>query len=168
VKVHVVTFILHFDQFEKKLIPAEFHIVYNVNPHIQVIFRGAQSENTGNTGIAGHKPNIPAGQYGACSGMPQLIDHFVDRRILLDISVAGGDVRFRLIVVIVAHEIFNGIFGKQLFEFIIELRREGLIRGDDQRRFLNPGNDMGHGKGLAGPGHSQKDIVALSGKQVTA
>ncbi len=164
-KVHVVTFILHLDQFEKKLIPTEFHVVNNVNPHIQVILRGAQSENTGNTG---HNHNIPAGQHGACSGMPQFIDHFVDRRILLDISVAGGDVRFRLIVVIVAHEIFDGIFGKQLFEFIIELRRQGLIRGDDQRRFLNPGNDMGHGKGLAGPGHSQKDIVALSGKQVAA
>jgi hypothetical protein len=52
--------------------------------------------------------------------------------------------------------------GKEGLEFTIELSGEGLVRGDDEGGFLGPGDDMGHGKGLSGPGDSKKDLVSKS------
>ena len=97
--------------------------------------------------------------------MAQLVDHLVYRRIFLNVGIAGWDISFRLIVVVVAYKIFNGIIWKKLFEFIVKLSRKGFVRGKDQGRLIDPGYDMGHGKRFAGAGYPQKDIVAFAVQQ---
>jgi hypothetical protein len=66
----------------------------------------------------------------------QLVQLLVDGRFLFDIKVAGGNVGLRLVVVVVTHEVFDGIVGKELLELVIELGGEGFIVGQNQRRAI--------------------------------
>jgi hypothetical protein len=59
--------------------------------------------------------------------MPQPIDLVVDRGVLLDIEVLRGDVGLRLVVVVIADEVLDGVFGKELPELVAELRRQSLV-----------------------------------------
>ena len=69
-------------------------------------------------------------------GVAQAVKLFVDFGILLDVSVAVRDVRFRLIVIVIADEIMDGVVGKKFFEFFIELGGEGFVVGDNQGWFF--------------------------------
>ena len=91
--------------------------------------------------------------------MPHLVDIFVDAGILLDIGVRLGYVGFGLVVVVVTHEVFHRVAGKEILQLSIQLCRQCLVRGDNQGGFLAGRNDMGHGKGLSGAGHAQQDLV---------
>jgi hypothetical protein len=91
--------------------------------------------------------------------MPHLIDFFIDLGVLLDIGIGGGNISFGLIIVVITDEEFDSILRKELFELAIKLGGQSLIMRDDQRGFLDPLNHIGHGEGLSGTGHTQKDLV---------
>ena len=65
---------------------------------------------------------------------PQLVQFVVDRGFLLDVDVARRDVGFRLVVIVVTDEILDRVFGKERFELVVELRRQGLVVRQHQRR----------------------------------
>lgn len=44
--------------------------------------------------------------------MAKLVDLFIDAGIFLDVGVGGGNVGFWLVVIIVTHEIGDGVVGK--------------------------------------------------------
>jgi len=54
------------------------------------------------------------------------------------------------------------IFREQLLELAVKLGRQGLVWRNDKGRLLYPGNDVGHGKGLARTGHSKQDLVLVT------
>jgi hypothetical protein len=58
-----------------------------------------------------------------------LVQLVVNGRVFFDVGVGAGDVGFGLVVVIIADEILDGVFGKELFELAVKLRGEGLIAG---------------------------------------
>ncbi len=93
--------------------------------------------------------------------MPELVDHLIDGGIFLNIGIAGRDIGFGLIIVVVADKILHRIFGEKLPEFMVELGRQGLVGRDNQRRPLDPGDHMGHGKRLAGAGHAEQHLVVF-------
>jgi hypothetical protein len=66
----------------------------------------------------------------------QAVDLLVDERVLLDVGVARRDVRLRLIVVVVADEVLDGVVGEQLLELAVQLGRERLVGRQDQRGAL--------------------------------
>ena len=91
--------------------------------------------------------------------MPQALYLVVYAGILFYERIRVGDVRLRLIIVIIGYEILNCIIGKEFFEFRAELRRKRLIMSKDKCRPLKLLYDLGHGKGLTRAGHAQKRLL---------
>ena len=98
---------------------------------------------------AGHDDHVAAQEQRAGGGVAQAVDLVVDRRVLLDVEVLRRHVRLGLVVVVVADEVLDGVVGQELAELVAELRRQRLVVGDDQRRLLHLGDDVGHGERLA-------------------
>ncbi len=90
--------------------------------------------------------------------MPQLINLVVNRGIFFNKGVGRWNVGFRLIVVVITDEIFDPVFGEEIFELLIELGRQSLIRSDHQGSTLNLGNNLGQGKSLPRTGDSEKHL----------
>ena len=60
-------------------------------------------------------------------GVAQLVDLLVDVGVLFDVGVGAGDVGLRLVVVVVADEVLDGVLGEELLELAVELGGEGLV-----------------------------------------
>ena len=84
--------------------------------------------------------------------MAHTVNGLVYARFLLDIGVAARDIRFGLVIVIIADEIFDRVVGKEAFKFAIQLRGQNLVRRKDQRWALQRLNDFSDGKGFTGTG----------------
>src|SRR5262249_2051968 len=84
-----------------------------------------------------------------------------DGRVLLDIGVGARDVGFRLVVVVIADEIFDGVVGEKILELAIELGGERLVRRKDQGRALGRLDHLGHGVGLARAGDAEQALRAV-------
>ena len=93
----------------------------------------------------------------------QLVELLVDGGFLLDVEVAGGDVGFGLVVVVVADEVFDGVAGEELLELVVELGGERLVVGQDERGPVGLLDDLGHGEGFAGAGDAEQHLVLLAG-----
>ena len=93
--------------------------------------------------------------------MAQFFNLIVDGAVLLNIGVGAGNVRLRLIVVVIAHKIFHRVVGEKAFKFGTQLCRQGLIVGENQGRPVEPGDDVCHGEGLTGAGDPHKGDFPL-------
>ena len=51
--------------------------------------------------------------------MAQTVDFIIDGGILLNIGVGRGDIRLRLVIIVVGYEIFYRIIREKLFKFSI-------------------------------------------------
>ena len=71
---------------------------------------------------------------GVGRGVAEPVDLVVPRRVLLDVGVAPGQVRLRLVVVEVADEVLDGVVREELAELGVELGGERLVVGEDERR----------------------------------
>ncbi len=67
-------------------------------------------------------------------GEAQAVDVLVDRGVFLDVDVALRDVRFGLVVVVVADEVVDGVVREEALELLVELGRERLVVREDERR----------------------------------
>ena len=50
---------------------------------------------------------------------------------------------------------------EEFFEFAVELCRQSLVMGDDQRRLIQLLDDVRHRKGFAGVGDAQKGLALV-------
>jgi len=91
------------------------------------------------------------------------VDLFVDLRVFFYVGVGAGDVGLRLVVVVVADEVFHRVVGEEAFHLAIELRRERLVGGEDQGRLLHRLDHLGHGEGLARAGDAKQHLIAVLG-----
>ena len=78
-------------------------------------------------------------------------------------EVAGGDVGFGLVVVVVGDEVLDGVVGEEGLELVVELGGEGLVVREDEGGALQLFDDFGHGEGLAGAGDAEEDLVFFAG-----
>ena len=92
-------------------------------------------------------------------GKAHLLDLGVDLEVLFDIGVRRRQVGFRLVVVVVGDEILHGVFREEVLELPVQLRREGLVMAQHQRRTVQPRDDVGHREGLPGARHAQQRVV---------
>ncbi len=67
-----------------------------------------------------------------------------------------------MVIVIIADEIFDGVIRKEAFEFAIKLRREGFVRGKDDRRALGLFNNLGHGEGFTRARRAQQNLISVT------
>src|SRR5271166_6035592 len=93
--------------------------------------------------------------------MAHTVDLLVDRAFLLDIGVGARHVGFRLVIIIIGDEVFDGVVWKKALELAVELRRQGLVRRKNQRRPVGPLDHLRHGEGLARAGDAEQDLIAL-------
>ncbi len=111
----------------------------------------------------GDDDDVPALEQGSRRRVPHPVDLVVDRRLLLDVGVALRDVRLRLVVVVVRHEVLDRVFGEEAPELLVQLRRQGLVVRQDQRRPLDRLDHLGHGERLAASRDAEQHLVLLPG-----
>ena len=134
-------------------------------PHLQpdhpleIFLRRAQAVDARN---AGHDDDIVARQQRAGGCVPQPVDLVVDGAVLLDVGIRGGQVCLRLVIVVVADEILDGVVGHELLELVAQLRGQRLVVGHHQRRPAVLGDHVGHGESLARAGHPQQGLAAVA------
>jgi hypothetical protein len=109
----------------------------------------------------GHDDDVVALEERAGRRVAHAVDLLVDRGFLLDVGVRARDVRLGLVIVVVGHEVLDGVVGKEALELAVELRREGLVRREDQGRALRLLDHLRHREGLARAGDAEQDLVAL-------
>ena len=71
-----------------------------------------------------------------------------------------GDVRLRLVVVVVRDEILHRVFREKFAELRAELRRERFVVRQHERGAVEVGNDVRHGERLARAGHAEQNLIA--------
>ena len=59
-------------------------------------------------------------------------------------------------------EIFYGVIGEEFLKFSVELRRQSLVVGDDQSRFIQLLDDIRHRKNLAQSSDDQKGLALFA------
>ncbi|CAI8872204.1 hypothetical protein EMIT0232MI5_20502 [Pseudomonas sp. IT-232MI5] len=128
--------------------------------HLQIGFRAAQTVDTRHRG---DDDRVLALEQRFGRGQTHLLDVVVDRRILLDEGVGRRHIGFRLIVVVVGNEVFDGVVREERLELAVQLRGQGLVRRQYQRRALYLRNDIGDAEGLARAGHTEQRLVRQPG-----
>ena len=108
----------------KKRLARHTHSGFYEEQHAVVGVRVAKTVDAGDRGYDNH---IASFKQSARRGHTQAINLVIYRRLFLDVSVRSWHVSFGLVVVVVRDEIFYGVFWKEGFEFLIELRRERLV-----------------------------------------
>ena len=107
--------------------------------------------------------HVPAARKERRAGLQtHLFDLVVDRQVFFDEGIRGRQVGLRLVVVVVGDEIFDRVFGKEILELSVELRREGLVMAQYESRFVDLGDDVGGREGLARTRHAQQRVVFRS------
>jgi hypothetical protein len=69
--------------------------------------------------------------------VPQHVDFFVNGSGFGDVGIGHRNVGFRLVVVVIADEVLDGVVGEKLPQLVTELRRQGFVVGQHQGRFAN-------------------------------
>ena len=130
-----------------------------VQDHAHVGVRVPQAIDGGD---AGDDDNVRPLQDGLGGGEAHLLDVLVDGRVLLDVSVRGGDVGLRLVIVIVGDEVLHGVAREEVAHLAVELGGQGFVGRQDQGRTLQFLDDVGDGEGLARAGHPQQGQARLA------
>ncbi len=156
----IVALVLHLHQPGEERLAGEEHPGLHGADHTLVVLRGTEAINAGDTR---HHDDIPAGEEGTGRRQAQALDFLVHAGVFLDVGIRPGDVGFRLVVIEVGDEVLHGILREELLELAVELGRQGLVVGEDQRRAVERLDDIGHGEGLPGTGHAQEGGVILPG-----
>ena len=144
------------DQLGDDCVARDLLALFEHQQHAVVGFGRAQAVDAAH---AGDDHAVAALEQRFGGGEAQLVELVVDGGFFFDVDVARGDVGFRLVVVVIADEVLDGVVGEERFELVIELRGEGLVVRQDQRRAAHGLDDLGHGEGLAGPGHAEQNLV---------
>ena len=162
VKIDVVAFVLDLHQALQDVVAGDLHPALEQEEHPGVGLRGTEPVDARD---ARHDDHVAALQERMRRRMAQLVDLVVDGRILFDVRVRAGNVGFRLVVVVIADEILDGVVGEERAELLVELGGERLVVGDDERGAAGGLDDLGNGEGLAGSRHPQENLVGATGRQ---
>ena len=156
---HVVAVVLHVDQQPQQAVTR--HLVADLELHrpVQVGLRRAEAVDAGHRR---HHDDVAPGQQARGRRVPQPLDVVVDRAVLLDVGVGLGDVRLGLVVVVVRHEVLDGVVRQHLPQFIGQLRSQRLVRRHHQGGPLQPFDEPRRGGRLAGAGGTEEHDVALA------
>ncbi len=120
----IVPFVLNVDQFEQQAVAIDLRTDKQRDHHVEIVLGRPEPVDAAH---AGDDDDVAATDQGTRRQESQPVDFLVDRRVLFDIDVPLRDVRFRLVVVVVADEVRNGVVRKELAELTVELCRQRLI-----------------------------------------
>ena len=127
-----------------------------VQAHLPVLAGVAEAIDGGD---GGDDDGIAPLQDGFGGGEAHLLDVFVDGGVFFDKGVRSGDVGFRLVVVVVGNEVFDGVVREEFAHFAVKLGSESFVRREDERWALRAGDDVRHGEGFAGTGNAEQGLL---------
>ena len=156
VKVDVVALVLDVDQARQNLLPADRHPLFERQQHPVVGFRRTQPVDARHRG---DDDDVVPLEQRAGGGVTHPVDRVVDGRVFLDVGVGLGEVGLRLVVIVIAHEVADGVPGEKRLELVVELGRERLVVDEHERGALDPGDHVGHGEGLARAGDTEEHLM---------
>src|SRR5215475_224127 len=154
------SFILHIDKSAQQRLAARLQSLFQHDQHSVVGFGRADAIDATDRG---YDNDIAPLKERASRAHAQLVELIVDRGLFFDVNIGGGYVGFRLVKVVVADEVFDGVFRKEPFEFVIELCRQSFVVRENQRRPLRRRDYLGHGEGFARTGYAQKNLMLVAG-----
>ena len=128
--------------------------------HLQIIFRRSDAIDAGD---ACDHDGVAARKQRAGGRESQPLDLFVDRRILLDVSIGARNVSFRLIIIEVADEIFDRVPWEELFELGVKLRGQSFVMRNDERRPVQLLDHVRNGESFTGTGNAEQCLVPIAG-----
>ena len=161
-EIRVVALVEDFDEAARNVFAADVLALLKQQQHAEVGLRRAEAVD------AAHRADddgVAALKERARGREAQLVELLIDRGFLLNVEIAGGNVRLRLVVVVIADEVLDGVGREELLELVVKLRGERLVVRENQRGPIGLLDDLGHGEGLAGAGHPQQHLVLLAGTQ---
>ena len=156
-EIYIVSLILDTHKVSNKSVTGFLHTTTNRHHHGLILLRVTKGVDTRN---AGDDNNVTAFGDSGGSGMSELIYLVINGAVLFDINVLARHIGFRLIIVIVGHEIFHGIVRKKLLELRTKLSGKYLIMGKHERWTVYPSNNVCHSKGLAGTSNAHKGLLS--------
>src|SRR5208283_3085744 len=145
-QLDVVAVVLHPDELLEQGLSRDFLAHREFDDGGPVVLGRAETVDAAHRG---DDKNVPSGEERLGRPVPQPVDLLVDGGILFDVEVDLGDIRFGLVVVVVADEVLDRVLGKERSELAHELCRERLVRADDQRRTLEACDHVRHRERLA-------------------
>ena len=137
---------MQIDQAIEKNVAADLFTDAQRQHHGLIILFAADAVDAGN---AGHHHHVAPGEKRTHGREAHPLDLVVDAGILLDERVGAWDIRFRLIIIEVADEIFDCIVREKAFELGIKLGRQCFVMRNHQRRLVHVLNYVGDGEGFA-------------------
>jgi len=155
-EVHVVALVADLGQLAHELVAVALLTRAQRHDHVFIVDRVAEAVDAGDGRDDDHVPPLGQGRGGAVA---QALDLVVDGGVLFNIGVGVGDVRLRLIVVVVGDEVLDGVLGEKFPELGAELRRERLVVREHERRAVQLRDDVRHREGLAGAGDAQEHLL---------
>ncbi|MNL15349.1 hypothetical protein D3C87_1363300 [compost metagenome] len=159
-EIHVVAGVLQVGQASQQFTLIEPVAAIHVQDHFQISFRTTQTVDARH---GGDDDRVLALQQRLGRRQSHLFDVIVDRGVFLDEGVRGRHVGLRLVVVVVGNEILHGIVREERLELAVQLRRQGLVRCQHQRRTLHLGDHVGDAESLARAGHTEQRLVRQPG-----
>ena len=158
-EVHLITDILHLDKAPQDRFPTGLHAGTERESHLLVVLTAGDTVDTRNAGDDDH---VAALRKRSCGGVTESVDLIVDRGILLNKFIGGGDVRLGLVVVVIGNKVLDRVLGEELLELAVELCSQSLVVGDDDRGLVERGDHVRHGEGLTGTRNSEKGLKLVA------
>ncbi len=112
-EVLVVALVLHVDEAAQRALAVARLADFELEDEVVVLAGLAEAVDAGDGGDDDH---VAALEEGAGGGVAQLVDLVVDVGVLGDVGVGARDVGLRLIVVVVRHEVLDGVLREELAE----------------------------------------------------
>ena len=158
-EVVVVALVLDLDEVAQELVPRV--LLAGLHGDLQLVVRLRRSQAV-DAGHRGDDEDVVAREQRVRRRVTQPVDLVVDGGVFLDVRVGGGDVRLRLVIVVVADEELHRVLREQVLELAIKLAGERLVVSDHQRRLLHLRNDVGDGERLSRSRHPEQRLVLVA------
>ena len=155
----VVAFVLDIDEKPEEMIPVDFVTNVQENRAVQVGLGVAEPVDAGH---GAHHHDVPAGEEAGGGAVAEPLHIVVDGGVFFYVGVGLGDVGLRLVVVVVADEVFDRVIGEELAEFVGELGGQGFIGRHDEGGALDLFDEPGCSGGFAGAGGPEENDVAFA------
>src|ERR1700689_1309870 len=151
--------VLNFDKLAQDGFARDGLTLFDELHHSVIGLRGAEAVNTRD---GSHDDDVATFEERTRGAHAQLVELIVDGGLFFDVGVARRDVGFRLVVIVIADKILDGVIGKERAKFVEKLGGQSfIVRQDDGGAidFLDP---LRHGECFAGAGDAENDLLAFS------
>jgi hypothetical protein len=155
-EIELVALVLHVREPAQELALIDAIAAREVQHHRQIRFGIAQAVDRRD---GRDDDRVPALEQRLRRRQAHLLDVLVDRGILLDVRVRRRHVRLGLVIVVVRHEVLDGVVREELLELAVELRRKGLVVRQHERRALHRLDDVSDGKSFATSRDAEQRLV---------